>query len=215
MFPPSSRTRTRLHNLALSLMRRKHYTTAYCILRAANVHFRTLHPSSFDQQYTSALDALGLETLMFGDPRYAERCFRASLKSKMRTLPSGHWMITAGMVNLARSLGAQGRVEEAESLVRWSVWWHADRLGTRHKEGRDVVWLLARMLEETGRWEDALGLYGCAYEGARGTVGQHHVDTREYREDCMRVMTTLLSEGTVVRAKILLIFSTTSFIQNE
>jgi hypothetical protein len=197
MVSPSSRTQTRLYNFAFSLLRHKNYTAAYGILRAANVHFRTLHPSSFDQQYTSALDDSGLEALMFGDPSYAERCFRASLKSKARTLPSGHWKITASMVNLAQALGVQGRLEEAESLLWWSLRWHADRLGTRHKEGRDVVSLLAWMLEESGRWAGALGLYVCAYAGARCTVGEHHDDTREYRKDCVRVLTILQSEGTV------------------
>ena len=183
-----SRTQTRLHDLALSSFRRKHNTTTFYLLRAANLYFRALYPSSFDPHFTHTLDAIGLEALVWGDPSHAERCFRASLTERKRTLPLGHWMITESTVHLAQALGVQGRLNEAEELLRWSVAWHAERRGSQHKESREVMWLLARLLEETGRCGEALGLYEECYVGALGAVGEHHVDTREYWGDYMRLV---------------------------
>jgi len=89
-------------------------------------------------------------------------------------------MIISSMVDLARALGVQGRMEEVETLLRACVGWHEEWRGMQFQERRDVVWLLARVLEKRGNLCEAVGLYGRCYGGAFRVVGEHHVDTREY-----------------------------------
>lgn len=72
-------------------------------------------------------------------------------------------MIISSMVDLARALGVQGRMEEVETLLRACVGWHEEWRGMQFQERRDVVWLLARVLEKRGNLCEAVGLYGRCY----------------------------------------------------
>ncbi|KAF2828890.1 hypothetical protein CC86DRAFT_287881 [Ophiobolus disseminans] len=163
-----SRIQTRLHDLAFALFLRKHATTPYFFLRAANLLFRTSNPSSFDEEYSNSLDALDRYALAWGNPHDAELCFRASLHEKIRTLPR------------VRALGMRNHIIEAERLLRAAVHWHHARMGLLFRETRKVVWVLAKLVEESGRCEEAGGMFLECFEGAKRAVGGCDVETREY-----------------------------------
>tara|TARA_R110002003_G_scaffold55_5_gene4993 strand:+ start:48472 stop:48957 length:486 start_codon:yes stop_codon:yes gene_type:complete len=119
------------------------YTTCFHTLRITHALHRlhstsNANPNALDDQYTDALDGLGLKQLLYGSPPAAHRCFLASLREKRRCLPPGHWEIVKSVVHVARALVGVGRAAEAEALYRWALGGYAERFGVEAEETGDV-----------------------------------------------------------------------------
>ncbi|KAF1842630.1 uncharacterized protein K460DRAFT_410028 [Cucurbitaria berberidis CBS 394.84] len=131
-----------------------------------------------------------LGTLPVGKYEEAEALWRRAV---------GYWIEREGVsgenvmqswVELAAVLYKQDReekVKEAERLAR-RVLGHRERiLGGRHYQTLECVWLVGSIVEKKGSYEEALGCYERAYEGASQVLGEGHADTQDYLCDLLRL----------------------------
>ena len=79
------------------------------------------------------------------------------------------------------------KLEEAEMLARRCLMERTERNGPEHC---DTLWstsILAGVLENRGRLEEAVHLHEKAYQGSTRTMGETHEDTRDYQRNLERV----------------------------
>ena len=78
---------------------------------------------------------------------------------------------------LASLLKSQGRLDEAEPLLREALQGRRAKLGDTHPTTLQSVQKLAGLLEAQGHLKQAESLYQEALEGRRGKLGKDHADT--------------------------------------
>ncbi len=130
------------------------------------------HVSPLDR--SSYLQSLATVRRYEGDLAGAEKAYRAALEGYRAIVDDGHPLVATLQDQLATTLAAQERWDEAESLYRTALASLRQTLGDDHHDVGTTINNLAGMLRQSGRPADADPLYREALRIYREALGDEH-----------------------------------------